>query len=172
MRCRAIRLASVWLGLWSILSLFVLWAPGAWALAEVPATSSFVRTLCKGDCRTLGAVTEGPGGVLSKIDFDFSLGLQVVGDGLSINLIAGGNLYVVGPMSATGDVHITALGDLHLVASSMIDSDLRTRIDTGIEVIDTTTDIVTSTGTGIVTGTGIRIGNDGSLTVGGRPGPP
>lgn len=171
MRCRAIRFASVWLGLSSILSLFMLSASGAWALAEVPETSAFVRTLCEGDCSALGVVPEGAGGVLSEIDFDFSLGLQVVGDGLSINLTAGGNLYVLGPLSATGDVHITALGDLNLVSSSMIDSELRSGIDTGIDVIDTPTDIVTFTGTDITTGTGIRIGSDGSLTVGGRPTP-
>ncbi len=135
MHCRAIRFVSIWLVL---LLLVLIWTPAARALpvgSVVGEAGSFVRTLCEGDCSSLGVVPERPGGIFSGVDFDFSLGLEALGDGLSINLIAGGNLYVLGPLQATGDVYLTSLGELDL-SSVMIDlSDFPSEIDTGGVVV-------------------------------------
>ena len=95
-------------------------APTSAAFSNAPADSgeadAFVRTLCEGDCEALGHPLEIPGSPGSQIDFDFGLGLQAVGDGLSIDLFAAGDIYVLGPVRAGGDVVLTARGDLELIS--------------------------------------------------------
>jgi hypothetical protein len=107
-------------------------APTSAAFSNAPADSgqadAFVRTLCEGDCEALGHPPEIPGSPGSQIDFDFGLGLQAVGDGLSIDLFAAGDIYVMGPVRVVGDIYVlapvraggdvvlTARGDLELIS--------------------------------------------------------
>ena len=65
------------------------------------AQAGIVEVLCNGDCSNL-AVPDAPS------DFDFGFGARLARDGAHVELNAAGNIFVRGPIDATGDIFIAA----------------------------------------------------------------
>ncbi|MCR9095600.1 MAG: PEP-CTERM sorting domain-containing protein [bacterium] len=76
-------------------------AAGAPADALTFDSDAIVEVLCNGDCSTL-AVPDAPS------DFDFAFGARLARDGAHVELNAAGNIFVRGPVDATGDIFIAS----------------------------------------------------------------
>jgi hypothetical protein len=95
--------------------------------AALSAGSTNTAVLCEGDCSVLGPPPDGGEGV----DFDFTLGLKPTVDGTHLTIDATGDVFIVGPIAARGDVwlkglsvvldaDLTKLGDLSLDGGGQI----------------------------------------------------
>ncbi len=84
------------------------------------------ETLCEGDCSGLPPL-ELP---LAQPDpFDFELGLRILGQGLDLTISSGGNVFLVGPVDATGSVFLRA-SQVVFFDSTPRANDLSIEIDT------------------------------------------
>lgn len=98
-----------------------------------------IEILCDGDCGALDAAATSPGGE----PFDFDLGLRVLRGGLDLTIESGGDVYLqqVGPLRATGSVHLSA-ADIHVLGDLLIEADRVELWSRGSEIVKDGTVVV------------------------------